>query len=180
MVSAVNSLIVKELASKYSDVRNCMVINYQGISALEANELRKDLRARKIRLEIVKNSLARRAFEEVGGGEFVQLLTGPSAIVSGGDDPAVLARVLVGWSKKLPTLKIRGGLAEGRLVSSPQVENLSKLPPRPVLLAQMATLLVSPMSRLAVVMNAPLRNLHGALLAFKEKKTKESPSQTGG
>lgn len=175
--SRVNTLIVEELASRYRGIRNCMVVNYQGVDALHANELRKGLREKKINLEVVKDTLANLAFKEIGSVEAVGFFSGPSAIVSGTDDPVALVRTLVEWTKKVPALKIKGGLLEGRAISSQEVEKLSKLPPRPVLYAQIATLLKAPVSRLATILAAPLQNLRGALEAVKDKKEKESSSK---
>ncbi|MFQ5861773.1 MAG: 50S ribosomal protein L10 [Candidatus Brocadiales bacterium] len=176
MINTVNTLIVKELASRYQVVHNCLVVNCQGVDALEANEIRRDLSAKRIHLEVVKNSLARLAFKEVGDGGLAELFSGPSAIVSGGDDPVVMAKTLMEWSKKVPALSIKGGFVEGRLVSAPEVERLSRLPSRQALYAQIATLIKSPMARLAMAVSAPLQKLYGVFNATKEKKGKESPN----
>lgn len=182
VVSRVNTLIVKELTSRYRGIQNCMVVNYQGVNALQANELRKGLREKKINLEVVKDTLAKLAFKEIDSREVAGLFSGPSAIVSGAEDPVVLVKTLAEWTKKMPALKIKGGLLEGRVISSQEVEKLSKLPSRPVLYTQIATLLSAPMSRLGAVLAAPLQNLRGALVAIKDKKEKESSSksETGG
>ena len=180
MVSIVNKAIVKELAQRYLHTRNCMVVGYQGVKALEANELRKDLYTKKIRLEVVKDTLASLAFKEIGLDDMGRLLEGPSALVSGPMDSAVLAKTVVEWSKKVPALKVRGGMVEGRIISSPEVEVLSRLPSRPVLYTQLVTLLQAPLSRLAMVLSAPLYNLRGDIAALKDKKEKEGTSNTGG
>jgi len=176
MVSIINKAIVKELAQRYQHTKNCMVVGYQGLKSLEANELRKDLYTKKIHLEIVKDSLASLAFKEIGLEGVGGLLEGPSALVSGPMDSAVLAKTVVEWSKKVPALKIRGGMVEGKVISSPEVEVLSRLPTKPVLHTQFVTLLQAPMSRLAAVLSAPLRKLLGGLEALKDKREKEGTS----
>ncbi len=174
MASTINILISRELAARYKDMQHCMIVNYQGINALEANDFRRDLESKAIRFEIVKNSLAKRAFEEAGNGEIAGLFSGPTAIVAGGEDPVVLAKALVGWSKKVPALSVKGGLVEGRAISTPEVERLSKLPSKTVLYAQIVTLIQSPMSRFAMAVAAPLQKLRGTLDAIREKKEKEN------
>lgn len=176
MVSIINKAIVKELAQRYQHTRNCMVVGYQGLKSLEANELRKDLYTKKIHLEVVKDSLASLAFKEIGLEGIGRLLEGPSALVIGPMDSAVLAKTVVEWSKKVPALKIRGGMVEGRVISSPEVEVLSRLPTKPVLHAQFVTLLQAPLSRLAAVLSAPLHKLRGDLEALKDKREKEGTS----
>lgn len=179
MVSIVNDIILKELVQRYQNTRNCLVVGYQGLKALEANELRKDLGLKNIRLEVVKNTLASLAFKEIGLEDAGRLFEGSSALISGPADSAVLAKAVVEWSKKMPALRIKGGVIEGRLVSGSEVESLSRLPARPVLYTQMAALLQSPMSRLVMTLGAPLYNLRGALEAFKNQKEKESTSKGG-
>jgi large subunit ribosomal protein L10 len=80
----------------------------------------------------------------------------------------------VGWSKKVPALSVKGGLVEGRAISTPEVEQLSKLPSKTVLYAQIVTLIQSPMSRFAMAVAAPLQKLRGTLDAIREKKEKEN------
>lgn len=180
MVSVVNSQIVQELTQRYQHTRNCLVVEYRGMKAPEVNELRKDLGEKKLRMEVIKNTLAFLAFKEIGLDDMGKLLEGPSALISGAVDSVVLAKTVVEWSKKLPALKIKGGMVEGRIVSIPEVEMLSRLPSRPALYTQLVTLLKSPLGLLATVLNAPLQNFRGAMEALKTKKEKEGTSNTGG
>lgn len=176
MASTINTLITEELTTRYQGVDSCVIVNYQGINAIEANDLRRDLCAKKMRLEVVKNSLVKLAFKGAGNGDLSKLFKGPTAIVAGGDDPVALAKTLVGWRKKVPALGIKGGLVEGRLISTSEVEQLSRLPSREVLYAQIVTLIQSPMTRFAMAVSAPLQKLRGVLDAVREKKEKESAS----
>ncbi len=180
MVSIVNELAVKELVQRYRHVRDCVVVNCQGIKALESNQLRKELGARNINVEVVRNTLVSMAFKEVGLDSAGKLFEGPSALVSGSTDSVVLAKAVVEWTKKIPSIKIKGGIIEGKVVSIPEVEALSLLPAKTVLHTQLATLVQSPLSRLAAVLSAPLRNLGACIEALKSKKEKEGNSVTGG
>ncbi len=174
MASTINTLISKELTARYKGVQNCMIVNYQGINALEADDFRRDLESKEIRFEIVKNSLAKLAFKEAGNGGVAELFSGPTAVVAGGEDSVVLAKTLVAWSKKVPALVVKGGLVEGRVISTPEVEQLSRLPSKKALYAQIVTLIQSPMSRFAMAVAAPLQKLCGTLDAIREKKEKEN------
>lgn len=100
MANELKKLVVKEMVSGYRNTGNYLVVGYQGIKALEFDRLRKDLRKKNICLEIVKNSLAVIAFKELGIAGIVSLLNGPSAIITGGDDPVIMAKETVEWSKK--------------------------------------------------------------------------------
>lgn len=172
MANELKELVVKGLISNYRNTSNYLVVSYQGIKALEFDQLRKDLRKKKICMEIVKNSLAVIAFKELGITGLVSVLTGPSAIVTGGDDPVVMAKETLEWSKKLPFLRLRGGFVDGTTVSVNDINDLAKLPAMPVLRTQIITGINAPIVGVASAFNAVLRSLATVFQAVKDKKEK--------
>ncbi|MEK7776235.1 MAG: 50S ribosomal protein L10, partial [Planctomycetota bacterium] len=92
MANELKELVIKEMVSRYRKVDNYLVVGYQGLKALEFDQLRKDLSRKRISLEIVKNSLAAIAFKEIGITGIVKALSGPSAIVSAEGDPVIMAK----------------------------------------------------------------------------------------
>ncbi|KXK31179.1 MAG: 50S ribosomal protein L10 [Candidatus Brocadia sinica] len=172
MANELKELVVKGLISNYRNTSNYLVVSYQGIKALEFDQLRKDLRKKKICMEIVKNSLAVIAFKELGITGLVSVLTGPSAIVTGGDDPVVMAKETLEWSKKIPFLRLRGGFVDGTTVSVNDINDLAKLPAMPVLRTQIITGINAPIVGVASAFNAVLRSLATVFQAVKDKKEK--------
>lgn len=172
MTNELKQSVVKELISNYRDKNNYLVIGYQGIKALEFDQLRKDLRKKKICIGIVKNSLAGIAFKEIGVRGVVDLLKGPTAIVTGGGDPVVMAKETIEWTKKIPFLSLRGGLVDGAMLSVHDINDLAKLPSMPVLRAQIITGIHAPIAGVAGAFHAVLRGLVTVFQAVKEKKEK--------
>ncbi|GAN33657.1 MAG: 50S ribosomal protein L10 [Candidatus Brocadia sp. AMX2] len=172
MANELKELVVKGLISNYRNTSNYLVVSYQGIKALEFDQLRKDLRKKKICMEIVKNSLAVIAFKELGITGLVSMLIGPSAIVTGGDDPVVMAKETLEWSKKIPFLRLRGGFVDGTTVSVNDINDLAKLPAMPVLRTQIITGINAPIVGVASAFNAVLRSLATVFQAVKDKKEK--------
>lgn len=172
MANELKELVVKEMVSNYRNANNFLVVGYQGIKALEFDQLRKDLRKKKICMEVVKNSLAAIAFRELGVAGIAGLLTGPSAIITGGDDPIVMARETLEWSKKIPFLSLRGGFVDGAMISVADINNLAKLPSMPVLRTQIITSVNAPIVGVASAFNAILRSLVTIFQAVKDKKEK--------
>ena len=170
MANELKKLVVKEMVARYRKADNYLVVGYQGINALRFDELRKDLRKKNISLEIVKNSLAAIAFKEVGNTGVVGLLKGPSAIVTGGVDPVVMAKETIEWSKKIPFWNLRGGFIDGTVISVGEVNNLAKLPSMPVLRAQIVTGINAPIVGVVNAFNVILRNLANVLQVIKDKK----------
>ncbi|KKO19022.1 MAG: 50S ribosomal protein L10 [Candidatus Brocadia sp.] len=173
MANEIKEAIVKEMVSSYRGKSNYLVAGYQGITALEFDQLRKDLRKKKISLGIVKNSLAGIAFKEIGVHGIVDLLKGPTAIITGDDDPVLMAKETIGWVKKIPLLSLRGGLVDGAMVSVHDINDLAKLPSMPVLRTQIITGIHAPIVGVAGAFNAVLRGLVTVFQAMKDKKEKE-------
>ncbi len=170
MANELKKVVIQELVSNYRKTGNFLVVGYQGIKAMEFDQLRKDLRKKKIYMEIVKNSLAAIAFKELGVVGSASLFAGPSAIITGGDDPVVMTKETIEWSKKIPFLSVRGGFVDGAMVSVSDINDLAKLPSLPVLRAQIITGINAPIAGVAGAFNAVLRSLATAFQAFKDKK----------
>ncbi len=154
---------VQEIAAKIAGSSSTVVADYRGLNVAQATELRKQLREAGVDFQVLKNSIVRRATE---GTEFVGLndvLTGPTAVAFSKDDAVVAAKILNDFSKKNDALKLKGGIVEGRVVSSEEVKALAELPSREGLL-----------SMLLSVLQAPMRNFALAVKAVGEKQEQEA------
>jgi large subunit ribosomal protein L10 len=97
-------------------------------------------------------------------------LEGPVGIAFGYDDLSLPARLINEFVRATRLkLEVRGGLAEGRVLSPEQVKQLADLPSRESLLAQLLGTLQSPVAQLVGIMQTPLQQLLGALEAYKNK-----------
>jgi hypothetical protein len=103
----------------------------------DLSRVRRDLREKDITYRVVKNRLARIAAEQAGRPELVGLLTGPSALAVGGSDETALAKGLLDATRAFK-VEIRGAAMNGQQVDGATVVALASLPPREVLLAQLA------------------------------------------
>ncbi|MBI4336648.1 MAG: 50S ribosomal protein L10 [Chloroflexi bacterium] len=154
---------------------------YSGLSALAMADLRKKLRELGLEYRVVKNTLVRIAAEAVGRPGLSQVVEGPTGLVLSTGDPALVAKALEEYlrTSRVP-LVVRGGVLDGRALTPQEVSALAKLPPRPVLVAQLmgqlkgyAVRLVSvlnvPAGGLANVLNGPSRGLATVLARHQEK-----------
>ena len=180
MGKLVKDRMVKELTKRYQNVTNCLVVNYRGLNALQASNLRNYLRGNNIRINVIKNSVGRFTFKEFGIDRDVsKFMDGPSALIfsepkSKADDPITLSKSVVTWREKNPAeakvLLIRGGYLDGRLVETEIVVQFSRLPSREILLSQLAGAFNAPLSRLAFVLNNLPQKLAYGLKALVDKK----------
>jgi len=176
--SRVKELMAQELVDRYRPVGGMVAIGYGGIPAEEATTLRRDLRAKRVDLRVVKCSIARIAFEQLGRKEFGEFLQGQVAVLSSADPVAASkAATELARTKKFP---VKGGWAEGRTLSPEEVKRLAEIPPREALLAQMARLIAAPVTRLAAALGAPAASLARAIKAWNEKRGSATPAPDAG
>ena len=130
---------------------------------------------------MAKNTLLRRA---AGEGSLITPvaadLKGPNALVLGYEDPVALAKLLVKFAQDLPLLKIKGGIIGSQTLTATEVDALSKLPSREVLLAQLLGLLQAPPQALVNVLAGVIRNFLNVLVAIRDEKEKaggETPAK---
>lgn len=174
MPKKLNVLLKKELSKKLEAVPSGILINYQGLRSDETYALRKELNAKKIKMTVVKNSVAILALKELGAKDIEKLLTGPIAICST-EDPVVAASALVEYRKKnkKTKLEIKGGLLDRRVIPAAEVTRLAGLPSKKQLQAQLAGTLLAPIQGLVQVTAGILRKLLYGLKAVAEKKGNE-------
>jgi large subunit ribosomal protein L10 len=162
--------VVDEVRSRIGEASASIVSEYRGLSVAELAELRTALAAVGGDYRIFKNTLVRRAID---GGEYQPLseyLSGPSALTFVQGDVSAVAKALKDFARANPLLVIKGGLADGSLLSSSDLAALADLPSRDVLLARIAGALAAPMQQLAGLLQALPRNLAYGLSALIEQR----------
>jgi large subunit ribosomal protein L10 len=162
--------VVDEVRSRIGEASASIVSEYRGLSVAELAELRTALAAVGGDYRIFKNTLVRRAID---GGEYQPLseyLSGPSALTFVQGDVSGVAKALKDFARANPLLVIKGGLADGSLLSSSDLAALADLPSRDVLLARIAGALAAPMQQLAGLLQALPRNLAYGLSALIEQR----------
>ena len=157
--------IVRELAERLKSSETLLVADYRGLTMTEIDELRTKLLESGARFSVVKNTLTRRAAEEAGINELLELIDGPTAIafIDSEGDPLTAAKILNDTSRAHDVLVIRGGLLEGDTVSDVEVKRLATLPPADVLRAQLVGAVAGPVTTIVGLFAAPLRDLVNVL-----------------
>jgi len=169
MSKPVKDLMTNELKDRYGEVDSALVVNPIHLTAVETNQLRRDLRAKQIRMEVVKNSLAKRAFVGTKLEGACELLDGPAALVTGADSVIDAGRAIVDWTRKLTRLEMRGAVVEGQVLNAHQALELAKMPTRPELQGQLVSLMQSPGSQVVSAITGPAGRIAGCIKALIEK-----------
>jgi large subunit ribosomal protein L10 len=145
--------VVEEVAALAAKAQTLVMAEYRGITVADMTKLRVAARGAGVDLSVLKNTLARRAvqgttFENVG-----DQMTGP-LIYGFSVDAVAAAKVVADFAKTNDKLVIRGGSFAGKALDVNGVKQLANIPSKEVLLAQLCGLLMSPISRTAVVLGA--------------------------
>jgi large subunit ribosomal protein L10 len=148
--------------------------DFTGLSVKQMTELRRTLKRSGAEYVVVKNRLAARAVAEAEGmPDLGESLTGPTGLVFGYDDVVGAAKVLSDFAKahdSKPAFKL--GVMDRKLLDPSQIDRLAQLPPREVLLAQLAGAFEAPMAQLAAALGAKLQEMVGLLDALREQRAK--------
>jgi large subunit ribosomal protein L10 len=144
--------------------------DYRGLTVAELSELRHLLREVNFEYKVVKNTLAKIASEGTSVAVAKESFKGPVGIAIGYDDPVLTVKKVLEYSKKNEKLKVAAGLVEGSLCVSDDLKAVADLPPKNVLLSVMAGGFMSPLNKLASLLNATLSGFVNGLEALKNKK----------
>src|SRR5918997_2241894 len=154
--------VVRDLVERLRSSETLILADYRGLSMTEIDDVRTKLLAHGARFSVVKNTLTRRAAEEAGIKDLLELLEGPTAIafVQEGDMVAV-AKTLSDTARETKVLTVKGGILQGQTMTAEQVSDLAKLPPADVLKGRTLGIIVAPLHALVGLVGAPLRDFVG-------------------
>ena len=168
-----NTLLVDDLSARLGKVQDCLLVGCDGMSASQSFALRAKLRQGGGRMRVVKNTLARVAFEKAGLQVLIPQIGGTSAVIYGeGEAILGIAKTVSDWNKDkaVKPLAVKGGVM-GRLpLAAADVERLAAIPAKPVLMAQLAGAIQAPVTRIAGGVAGVSRKLAVALKAVAEQK----------
>ncbi len=169
MSKYVKDLLTQEYRQKFSELADACVIDVTKLDGVSANRFRRELSEKNIKVQVVKNSLARRALDDQPLGPLARALDGPCALVTGGESAIDTAKALVDLKKNYPELELKLGILEGDpdLI---EVEKVAKLKSRTEVLGDLAGLLLSPAARLAGAIKGPGGRLAGCVKAMADKE----------
>jgi large subunit ribosomal protein L10 len=166
---------VKGLSERLGAADATLLTDYRGLTVQEADELRTALAAADTRFSIVKNSLTRLAMKEAGMEGLAELIDGPTAIAFVHGDPVAAAKALVDAARRYPVLDVRGGFAEGRVLTAEEIREYAALESREAMLATIAGLGKMQIARTAFLLQA----LQVKMVRLMQALRDELPEQAG-
>lgn len=165
---------VAELKAGIEGSDALLLTEYRGLTVSDITELRRSLAEGGARFAVVKNTLMQRAAADASIEDFESLLDGPTAVAFIAGDPVAAAKKVVDAAKKFPTLILKGGYMDGKVLSADEARGLADLEPREVMLSKIAGLLKGEMSRAAAMFVSAQSKFLSLLEAYKEKVPDDS------
>jgi large subunit ribosomal protein L10 len=177
MSKFVKDLLTRDLRSQLSGVSDALLVNVVGLNSLRTSKLRTELRKKNIKLEVIKNSMARRATEGSPLAPAFEGVEGTLAIVWGADDFVSLTKEIVRLTeaKDFEGFTARGGAMDGAKLTPAQVKEVSKWPSRQEQLSLLVGQILGSGSKLA----SQIGGIGGALVS-QVKTHAENLEKAGG
>lgn len=146
--------VVEEIKSKIQDSKSIVFIDYKGLTVAEDTEFRTEFRKNGCEYKVLKNTLVRKAFNELGVTDFDADLNGPTAVAFGKDETGASKVVVEACKKFNDKISIKSGYIDGAYVDVNGVKVFASIPSKEVLLAKLLGSLKSPITGLAIALQA--------------------------
>lgn len=164
--------ILQDTQGRIAGVRGLYLADFSGLTVEKMTLLRKQCREQGIAFRVIKNTLLRRSFNERGITELDEYLVGNTGLVYNPDNEMAPAKVLSDFAKDNEKLKVKAAVVDGRLYDAKAVAQLAQLPSRDVLLSQVLSTFIAPMTQFLAAVNAALATPANMADALHREKSK--------
>ena len=162
--------LIDELHSEFERAPHAVIVDFRGLGVNAATEFRRKVRASGSSYRVVKNSLALRAVKDTPLEKLGSHFEGSTGVAYTGQDPVVLAKLLMDLIKENPQIKVKGGLVAGsQVLDAEGVKALSTMPSLPELRAKLLGLMKAPAVKLVRLLATPATQMAQVLKAYQDK-----------
>ncbi len=157
MPTAEKQQIIEDTTQRLAGVRGVFLADFSGMTVEKLSLLRKQCREQQVQFHVVKNTLLKRALHAQGIESLDEHLVGPTGVVFSPSNEMAPAKILVDFAKTHERPKVKAAVVDGRLFDTKAVGVLATLPSRVVLLAQVLSTFIAPMTQFLAAIDATLR-----------------------
>ncbi len=173
MSKAIKQMQLDVLKHTFNDVRDLVMVNLSGLDAITENKVRLNLRKKGIRLQMVKNSLARKVFGELGF-KISDNWGGPTTVAWGGNSLKELAKEVEKLGKDHPKfVKVKTAVADRTEVP---FEQALKMPTRLEAIGDLVGMILGPGAAIASALVGPAGQVASQIQTISEKKEDAAPA----
>lgn len=175
MSKLIKQMEMDALKQTFQDVRDMVILSASKVSCQADTQLRAALRKKNIRLRVVKNSLARRVFNEIGM-TVTKCWEGPTMLAWGSNSLAELSKELETLTKKNDKIKVKGAVSEGQEID---FKRALAMPTKPEAIGRVVALAMGPAARVLSQVLSPGAQLAGQIKTLSERAAEEAPPAEG-
>ena len=161
---------VEELTDKLGRANAIYITEYLGLNVEDITELRREFHSNDVEYKVTKNTLIKLAAKNNDMEGLDDYLIGSTAIAFSYQDPTSPARVLKQFKKEHDLPVVKGIVFEGNVLPGSEFKRIADLPTKDQLLAQLVSLLNSPMTKLVWALKSPMTDMGNALSNLKNEK----------
>ena len=162
--------IVSEVNQAASSALSAVLADYRGVTVEDMTALRKNARANKVYLRVVRNTLLKRAVADTEFECIQEVLVGPTILAFSQEDPGAAARVLKDFAKENDDFEIKALSVGGQLMDASQIDVLAKLPTLDQARSMLMSVMLAPVTKLARTMNEVPSKVTRAVAAVRGQK----------
>lgn len=176
MSKTLKAMLSRDYTTRLVGTSEAMVISIRGMKGRDATKFRNGLAKSKVKVTVVRNSLAKRSMAGTALEPLAAVLEGPSALAYGELSVVETARLIVKMLPDFPGMELKGALLDGTLFKGDAgVKELSKFPTKAEAIADAVTLIVSPGRKIAAQIVGPGTTIAGLIKAIEQKLEKNEP-----
>jgi len=162
--------IVAEVNETASKALSAVMADYRGVSVDDMTNLRKQAREAGVQVRVIRNTLAKRAFEGTDFECMTEALVGPNILAFSLEDPGAGARVFKDFAKEIEQFEIKALSVGGKLLSADQIDILAKLPTRDQAIALLMAVMQAPITKLTRTLNDVPGKVTRVVAAVRDQK----------
>jgi len=162
--------IVAEVNETASKALSAVMADYRGVSVDDMTALRKTARDAGVQVRVIRNTLARRAFEGTDFECLSDVLLGPNILAFSIEDPGAGARVFKDFAKEVTEFEIKALSVGGKLLPAEQIDALAKLPTRDQAISLVMAVMLAPVTKLARTFNDVPAKVTRVVAAVRDQK----------
>jgi len=162
--------IVAEVNETASNALSLVIADARGVNVTDMTALRKLARESNVQIRVIRNTLAKRAFEETEFDCVNDALVGPSLFGFSMEDPGAAARLFKDFAKANDKFEVKALSVGGKLLDANQIDALAKLPTRDQALGMLACVMIAPVVKLVRTFNEVPTKVTRAVAAVRDQK----------
>ena len=166
--------IVAEVAKVAQNATSVVAADYAGLTVSEVTEMRHEARNAGVYMRVIRNTLAKRAFDGTKFSCMDEALVGPLVLAFSNDDPGAAARLFKNYCKKFDKLEVKALSIDGLLLPAKDLGRVASLPTKDEAIAQLMSVMKAPITKFVRTLAEPHAKLVRTVAAVGDKKQQDA------